>query len=153
MLSVECWMKEICRQRKRAHPDWMRPNLLNKIGVWADYSSGSVSLFKWLNQTTQVAQSASTAVCVTQFSRILNPMQSSAQPDTVESLTRRSHILNPVFYGVAIFFSECFVVLEFGNFALPQNRHTCSTHLLATVAYKVGGYSTTWPSSLVIVIR
>ena len=89
-------MKEIWRQRKRAHPDWMRPNLLNKIGVWADYSSGSVSLFKWLNQTTQVAQSASTAVCVTQFSRILNPMQSSAQPDAVESLTRHSHILNPV---------------------------------------------------------
>ena len=25
-------MKEICRQRKRAHPDWMRPNLLNKFG-------------------------------------------------------------------------------------------------------------------------
>ena len=62
----------------------------------AEYSSGSVSLFKWLNQTTQVAQSASTADCVTQFSRILNPMQSSAQPDAVESLTRHSHILNPV---------------------------------------------------------
>ena len=53
-------------------------------------------LFKWFNQTTQVAQSASTADCVTQFSRILNPMQSSAQPDAVESLTRHSHILNPV---------------------------------------------------------
>ena len=24
-------MKEIWRQRKRAHPDWMRPNLLNKF--------------------------------------------------------------------------------------------------------------------------
>ena len=41
------------------------------------YSSGSISLLKWLNQTTQVAQSASTAVCVTQFSRILNPIQSN----------------------------------------------------------------------------
>ena len=80
-------------KRKRAHPDWMRPNLLNKIGVcsrlfkWLNqltqvvqsaYSSGSISLLKWLNQTTQVAQSASTAVCVTQFSHILNPMQPSA---------------------------------------------------------------------------
>ena len=36
-----------------------------------------------------------TDVCVTQFSRILNPMQSSAQPDAVESLTRYSRILNP----------------------------------------------------------
>ena len=63
---------------------------------YAIYSSGSISLFKWLNQTTQVAQSASTADCVTRYSRILNPMQSYLQPDTVESLTRRSHILNPV---------------------------------------------------------
>ena len=62
----------------------------------SDDSSGSIRLLKWLNQTTQVAQSASTADCVTQFSRILNPMQSSAQPDAVESLTRHSHILNPV---------------------------------------------------------
>ena len=77
-------------QRKRAHPDRMRPNLLNKIGVccrlfkWfsqliqvvqSAYSSGSIRLLKWLNQTTQVTQSASTAVCVTQFSHILNPVQ------------------------------------------------------------------------------
>ena len=41
----------------------------------AEYSSGSVNLFKWLNQITQVAQSASPAVCVTQFSHILNPTQ------------------------------------------------------------------------------
>ena len=41
----------------------------------AEYSSGSVNLLKWLNQTTQVTQSASTAVCVTQFSHILNPTQ------------------------------------------------------------------------------
>ena len=77
-------------KRKRAHPDRMRPNLLNKIGVcsrifkWfnqltqvaqSDYSSGSIRLLKWLYQTTQVTQSASTAVCVTQFNRILNPTQ------------------------------------------------------------------------------
>ena len=77
-------------KRKRAHPDWMRPNLLNKIGVcsrlfkWfsqliqvaqSAYSSGSISLLKWLNQTTQVAQSASTAVCVTRCSRLRNPIQ------------------------------------------------------------------------------
>ena len=39
------------------------------------YSSGSISLLKWLNQITQVAQSASPAVCVTQRSHILNPTQ------------------------------------------------------------------------------
>ncbi|MEH2863805.1 hypothetical protein V7T12_16005 [Segatella copri] len=43
--------------------------------VLSDYSSGSISLLKWFNQLTQVAQSASTAVCVTQFSHILNPVQ------------------------------------------------------------------------------
>ena len=41
----------------------------------AEYSSGSISLLKWFNQTTQVAQSASTADCVTRYSRILNPTQ------------------------------------------------------------------------------
>ena len=41
----------------------------------ADYPSGSISLPKWLSQITQVAQSASTAVCVTQRSHILNPVQ------------------------------------------------------------------------------
>ena len=39
------------------------------------YSSGSISLLKWLNQLTQVAQSASPAVCVTQFSHICNLTQ------------------------------------------------------------------------------
>ena len=39
------------------------------------YSSGSISLLKWLCQITQVAQSASPAVCVTQCSHILNPTQ------------------------------------------------------------------------------
>ena len=48
-----------------------------------------------MQQNIQVAQSASTAVCVTQFSHILNPMQPYLQPDAVESLTQRSHICNP----------------------------------------------------------
>ena len=41
----------------------------------AEYSSGSVRIFKWLDQLTQVAQSVSPTVCVTQFSHILNPVQ------------------------------------------------------------------------------
>ena len=41
----------------------------------AEYSSGSVSLLKWLNQITQVAQSASPAVCVSESSRLRNPAQ------------------------------------------------------------------------------
>ena len=49
-------------------------NQLTQVAQSA-YSSGSIRLLKWLNQTTQVTQSASTAVCVTQFSHILNPVQ------------------------------------------------------------------------------
>ena len=49
-------------------------------------------LLKWLNQTTQVAQSASTADCVTRCSRILNPTQSYLQPDTI--VTQRSLHMN-----------------------------------------------------------
>ena len=49
-------------------------NQLTQV-VQSAYSSGSISLLKWLNQTTQVAQSASTAVCVTQYSRLRNPVQ------------------------------------------------------------------------------
>ena len=41
----------------------------------AAYPSGSIRLLKWLNQTTQVAQSASTAVCVSEYSRLRNPVQ------------------------------------------------------------------------------
>ena len=41
----------------------------------AEYSSGSIRLLKWLNQITQVAQSASTAVCVSESSRLRNPVQ------------------------------------------------------------------------------
>ena len=57
------------------------------------YSSGSISLLKWLNQTTQVAQSASTADCVTRYSRILNPMQSYLQPDAAASVGKRKYIV------------------------------------------------------------
>ena len=39
------------------------------------YSSGSIRLLKWLNQITQVAQSASPAVCVSESSRLRNPVQ------------------------------------------------------------------------------
>ncbi|WOF94473.1 hypothetical protein [Segatella copri] len=39
------------------------------------YSSGSISLLKWLSQLTQVAQSASPAVCVSESSRLRNPVQ------------------------------------------------------------------------------
>ncbi|MBW0021249.1 hypothetical protein V7T09_01900 [Segatella copri] len=51
-------------------------NQLTQV-VQSAYSSGSIRIFKWLNQTTQVAQSASSAVCVTQFSRLRNPIQSN----------------------------------------------------------------------------
>ncbi|MEH2910651.1 hypothetical protein V7T00_14335 [Segatella copri] len=39
------------------------------------YSSGSIRLLKSLNQITQVAQSASPAVCVSESSRLRNPAQ------------------------------------------------------------------------------
>ena len=79
-------------KRKRAHPDWMRPNLLNKIGVcsrlfkWFNqltqvvqsaYSSGSISLLKWFNQLTQVAQSDYSSDSISEFSRLRNPVQSN----------------------------------------------------------------------------
>ena len=41
----------------------------------ADYPSGSIRLLKWLNQRVQPSAQASTAVCVTQFSHILTPVQ------------------------------------------------------------------------------
>ena len=80
-------------QRKRAHPDRMRPNLLNKIGVccrlfkWFNqltqvvqsaYSSGSVSLLKWFNQLTQVAQSDYSSDSISEYSRLRNPVQPTA---------------------------------------------------------------------------
>ena len=53
-----------------------RKRMLQNIQVaQLTYSSGSISLLKWLCQITQVAQSASPAVCVTQCSHILNPTQ------------------------------------------------------------------------------
>ena len=62
----------------------------------ADYSSGSVSLFKWLNQLTQVVQSAYSSGSISLLKWLNQRVQPSAQPDAVEFLTRRSHILNPV---------------------------------------------------------
>lgn len=44
----------------------------------ADYPSGSISLPKWLSQITQVAQSASPAVCASEFSRLRKRVQPSA---------------------------------------------------------------------------
>ena len=43
----------------------------------AEYSSGSVNLLKWLNQITQVAQSASPAVCISESSRLSKRVQPS----------------------------------------------------------------------------
>mgnify|MGYP003244176011 FL=1 len=73
LAKLECILMHasVCRRIFK----WL--NQLTQVAQSA-YSSGSISLLKWLNQTTQVAQSASTAVCVTQFSHILNPMQPSA---------------------------------------------------------------------------
>ena len=50
---------------------------LNQITQVAQsaYSSGSIRLLKWLNQRVQPSASASPAVCVTQCSHILNPTQ------------------------------------------------------------------------------
>ena len=41
----------------------------------ADYSSGSVSLLKWFNQTTQVAQSDYSSGSISEYSRLRNPVQ------------------------------------------------------------------------------
>ena len=43
--------------------------------VQSAYSSGSVSLFKWLNQLTQVAQSDYSSDSISEFSRLRNPIQ------------------------------------------------------------------------------
>ena len=57
-------------KRKRAHPDWMRPNLLNKIGVCS-------RLLKWFNQLTQVALSDDSSGSISEYSRLRNPVQSN----------------------------------------------------------------------------
>ena len=44
----------------------------------AEYSSGSVRLLKWLSQLTQVAQSDYSSGCVSEYSRLRNPVQPSA---------------------------------------------------------------------------
>ena len=64
--------------------------------VQSAYSSGSISLLKWFNQLTQVAQSAYSSGSISLLKWLNQRVQPSAQPDTVESLTQRSHILNPV---------------------------------------------------------
>ena len=76
-------------KRKRAHPDRMRPNLLNKIGVCS-------SLFKWLNQLTQMAQSDYSSGSISEYSCLRNPMQSNPYPDAAVCVTRYSRILNPM---------------------------------------------------------
>ena len=53
-------------------PKWL--NQTTQVAQ-SDYSSGSIRLLKWLNQRVQPSAQASTAVCVTQFSHILNPVQ------------------------------------------------------------------------------
>ena len=89
-LTCETWMYTYARKRMQQLTQVVQSDYSSgsvSLFKWfsqltqvaqSDYSSGSISLLKWLNQTTQVAQSASTAVCVTQFSHILNPMQPSA---------------------------------------------------------------------------
>ena len=41
------------------------------------YSSGSISLLKWLNQLTQVAQSDYSSGSISEYSRLRNPIQSN----------------------------------------------------------------------------
>lgn len=41
----------------------------------AEYSSGSVRLFKWFNQLTQVVQSAYSSGSISEYSRLRNPVQ------------------------------------------------------------------------------
>ncbi|WP_337502374.1 hypothetical protein, partial [Segatella sp.] len=56
-----------------------RKRMLQNIQVaQLTYSSGSIRLLKWLNQITQVAQSASPAVCVSESSRLRKRIQPSA---------------------------------------------------------------------------
>jgi len=43
--------------------------------VLSAYSSGSISLFKWLNQITQVAQSDYSSDSISEYSRLRNPVQ------------------------------------------------------------------------------
>ena len=45
--------------------------------VQSAYSSGSVSLLKWLNQLTQVALSDYSSGSISEYSRLRNPIQSN----------------------------------------------------------------------------
>ena len=59
----------------------------------ADYPSGSISLPKWLSQITQVAQSANPAVCVSESSRLRNPVQPYPYPSSATSVGKRKYIV------------------------------------------------------------
>ena len=49
-------------------------NQLTQV-VQSAYSSGSIRLLKWLNQTTQVAQSDYSSDSISEYSRLRNPVQ------------------------------------------------------------------------------
>jgi len=56
-----------------------RKRMLQNIQVaQSAYSSGSISLLKWFNQLTQVAQSDYSSGSISEYSRLRNPVQSSA---------------------------------------------------------------------------
>ena len=59
------------------------------------YSSGSISLLKWLNQLTQVAQSDYSSGSISESSRLRQRVQPSASASPAVCVTQRSHILNP----------------------------------------------------------
>ncbi|MEH2876038.1 hypothetical protein V7T02_04710 [Segatella copri] len=53
-----------------------RKRMLQNIQVaQSAYSSGSIRLLKWFNQTTQVAQSDYSSGSISEYSRLRNPVQ------------------------------------------------------------------------------
>ena len=85
-LTCETWMHTFARKRMQQ---------ITQV-VQSAYSSGSISLLKWLNQLTQVAQSAYSSGSIRLLKWLNQTTQVTQSASTVESLTRRSHILNPV---------------------------------------------------------
>ena len=75
---------------------WAVWGLLAKLECILMHASVCCRIFKWLNQLTQVVQSAYSSGSISLLKWLNQRVQPSAQPDTVESLTQRSHILNPV---------------------------------------------------------
>ena len=57
------------------------------------YPSGSVRLLKWLNQRVQPSAQASSAVCVSESSRLRNPVQPYPYPSSATSVGKRKHIV------------------------------------------------------------